>query len=236
MKIRFLLFLLFMTLLPGQSLPFSVGEILEYDAEFNLVPVGKAQLSVNGMEMINGRNTYHVSFIARTGWVGDQFFIIWDRVDIWLDEVKLVTHKLRKKIREGGYRKKSETVIDYNNHVAVTGGDTTTITGEVRDPYSMFYYLRTIPLVENKPMVFMAYENKKSTPFNLMVTGKEVIHAPLGSFVCTVVKPFKKDRTLFKNQGDMKIWFSDDKRRLPVKIQIKLKYGSMTLLLKKITG
>ena len=32
----------------------------------------------------------------------------------------------------------------------------------------------------------------------------------------------------------MKIWFSDDELRLPVQIQIKLKYGSMLLQLRTI--
>jgi len=50
-----------------------------------------------------------------------------------------------------------------------------------------------------------------------------------------VVRPFREGKNLFKNQGDMQIWISDDERRLPVKIQIKMKFGSMTLLLKKVS-
>ncbi len=235
MKAFFLYIFLFISLLRGQVIPFTVGEILEYDVEFNLVPVGHAILAVDEMDTLNGVSVYHVSFTAKTGWVGDQFFIIRDRIDIWLDEAHLITHKLKKKIREGGYKRRSETVMDYNNNIAVSERDTVNILGPVRDPYSMFYYLRMIPLVEDKPMSFMTYENNKSTQFNLIVKGKEIIHAPLGSFVCTVIKPFKKGKSLFKNQGDMKIWFSDDKKKFPVKIQIKLKYGSMTLMLKKIS-
>ena len=46
---------------------------------------------------------------------------------------------------------------------------------------------------------------------------------------------FRKGKNLFKNQGDMQIWISDDAKKLPVKIRIKMKFGSMTLLLKKIS-
>ncbi len=220
--------------LAGQDIPFRVGESLIYNAEFNHIPVGEAVLQVHGMDTINGNPSYHVSFSARTGRLADQIFKIRDRVDIWMDETKLYTHKLRKKIREGPYKRKINMLVDYEKMIAITNKDTNIIDFEVRDPYSMFYYLRTVPLEINQPMVFSTYENKKNTKFNLIVTGKEIIKAPLGSYICKVVKPYKKGKTLFKNQGDMQIWFTDDKDRLPLKIQIKLKYGSMTLYLRQV--
>ena len=66
------------------------------------------------------------------------------------------------------------------------------------------------------------------------MTGSEIIKTPLGDFKCKIIKPFRDGENLFKNSGDMRIWISEDKQRLPVKIQIKMKVGTMTLLLKKI--
>jgi hypothetical protein len=77
-------------------------------------------------------------------------------------------------------------------------------------------------------------KEKNIVNYNLQITGKEIINSPVGTFVCKVIRPFQKGKNLFKNQGDMQIWISEDARRLPVKIQIKMKFGSMTLLLKKI--
>ena len=45
-------------------------------------------------------------------------------------------------------------------------------------------------------------------------------------------KRFNKE--LFKNKGDMRIWISETKERLPIKIQIKIQYGSMPLTLVEI--
>jgi len=36
------------------------------------------------------------------------------------------------------------------------------------------------------------------------------------------------------NKGDMKIWLTNDYKRLPLKIEIKLKHGSIVLLLNDI--
>lgn len=229
-----ILFTFLTVVLKGQNIPFRVGELLIYNAEFNYIPVGEAVLQVHGMDTINNYPSYHVSFSAHTGKLADQIFKIRDRVDIWLDKTKLYTHKMRKKIREGPYKKRTHMIVDYDNMIAITNQDTSKINFEVRDPYSMFYYLRTIPLEVNKPMSFSTYENRKNTEFDLVVTGKEIVNVPFGSYICKVVKPYKKGRTLFKNQGDMQIWFTDDKERLPLKIQIKLKYGSMTLYLRQV--
>ena len=98
----------------------------------------------------------------------------------------------------------------------------------------MFYYLRTIELKENIVMSFSAYEGKKIINYNLQMTGSEIIKSPLGKFKCKIIKPFRDGKNLLKNSGDMRIWISDDKQRLPVKIQIKMKVGTMTLLLKEI--
>jgi hypothetical protein len=84
-------------------------------------------------------------------------------------------------------------------------------------------------------MEFTSFENKKSTPFKLAVTGRETVKTLAGTFNCLVVKPFSQGKALFKNEGDMQIWFSDDEKRLPVQIQIKMKFGSMRLKLKEIT-
>mgnify|MGYP003688206629 FL=1 len=98
----------------------------------------------------------------------------------------------------------------------------------------MFYYLRTINLEKDVVMNFSAFEGKRIIDYSLQMTGSEIIKSPLGEFKCKIVKPFRDGKNLFKNSGDMRIWISNDKQRLPVKIQIKMKVGTMTLLLKEI--
>ena len=125
--------------------------------------------------------------------------------------------------------------FDYDRSIAKIGDKEVEIDFMARDPFSMFYYLRTIPLKEKKIMSFSSFEGKKIIHYNLQMTGKEIVSTPAGTFACNVVRPFRKGKNLFKNSGDMQIWISDDSKRLPVKIHIKMKFGSMTLLLKKVS-
>ena len=232
---RILIILILLTSINfGQKVPFKVGESLTYTLQFNIVKMGRGYLSVESCDDVAGIQSYHVRFEAKTRKFADRIFRVRDQIDIWLNKTNLTTLKINKQINEGDYHKNYNTIIDYYKSIAITNNDTINITGNVRDPYSLLYYFRTIPLEIGQVLDFTTFDNKKLTDFQVVVDDKETIKTPAGTFQCLVVKPFRDGKTLLKNDGDMKIWFSDDELRLPVQIRIKLKFGSMLLQLKTI--
>ena len=66
--------------------PFNINEKLEFSVNFNSIPVGKAELNVNSLELINNKQTYLVSFIANTEGLADRLFKIRDSIQLWIDE------------------------------------------------------------------------------------------------------------------------------------------------------
>ena len=218
----------------GQQIPFEVGEKLTYTLKFNVVKMGRGYLSVESMDNINGTDAYHVKFEAKTRKIADRVFPVHDIVDTWLNKSNLTTLRINKDISEGDYHKTYNSTIDYGNQIAITNNDTISINGPVRDPYSLLYYFRTIPLEVGQILDFTTFDQNKSNSFQVIVDGKEKVKVPAGNFPCLIVTPFTEGKTLLKNEGDMTIWFSDDERRLPIQIKIKLKFGSMLLQLKKI--
>ena len=218
----------------GQNIPFKVGEHLTYTLQFNVIKMGRGYLSVEANDTISSIPSYHVKFQAKTSKFADNIYRVRDYIDIWLNASDLTTIKLVKQLNEGNYHKKYDTSIDYNKSIAIVNTDTLKITGAVRDPYSLLYYFRIIPLEIGQILDFTTLDNKKLTEFQVIIDGKETVKTPAGTFNCIIIKPFREGKTLLKNDGDMKIWFSDDELRLPVQIQIKLKFGSMLLQLKTI--
>ncbi|MED5433784.1 MAG: DUF3108 domain-containing protein [Candidatus Neomarinimicrobiota bacterium] len=214
--------------------PFKVGELLKYSAEWNGIRVGEAELFVSGVEVVNGFETYQITFTTTTKGFAKRLFPIKDRIDVWIDKNEFYTHRLKKNINQPNYTEKIDVLFDYAENVAKTKNKKIDIDFKARGPYSMFYYLRTFELIPQKIMSFYSYEGKKVINYNLKLAGTETVDSALGIFSCKVIKPFKQGKELFKNQGDMRIWISESKKKLPVKIQIKIKYGSMTLLLKEI--
>jgi len=235
MKIFHIIFLSIFTILPGQSAwPFQIGERLTYNVSFTGITAGQASLEVVNDTVVNNYHQLHIRFNARTTFPVSSIYTINDQVDTWLDSKYLYTKKLTKNIREGNYKNDSYTIIDYDQSIAITNGDTVIIDQFLRDSYSLFYFLRTIPLIIGETIDFTAFDGKIITPFQVITKTKETINTMAGTFPCLVVKPFREGTTLLKNKGDMMIWFSDDKNRLPIQIRIKLKYGSMLLKLKNI--
>ena len=235
MKIFYTIFLLIFTILTGQSAwPFQIGEKLTYNVSFTGITAGQASLEVVNDTMVTNSHQLHIRFNARTTFPFSSIYTINDQVDTWLDSKYLYTKKLTKNIREGNYKNDSYTIIDYDQSIAITNGDTVIIDQFLRDSYSLFYFLRTIPLIIGETINFTAFDGKRITPFQIITKTKETINTMAGTFPCLVVKPFREGTTLLKNKGDMMIWFSDDKIRLPIQIKIKLKYGSMLLKLKDI--
>ena len=65
--------------------------------------------------------------------------------------------------------------------------------------------------------------------------GQERIKVPAGKFNCIKVVPYSNNgEDIFKENGYMTAWFSDDEKRVPVKIELKTNIGNMILKLKKI--
>ena len=64
----------------------------------------------------------------------------------------------------------------------------------------------------------------------------EKIKVPFGEFECFVITPYStNNKKLLKNNGQMKVWFTNDENRIPVKIQQSTNLGTMTMVLQNIT-
>lgn len=218
----------------GEKLPFNIGEKLIYDVSFAGIKAGKAFLEVLGDNKNNNSNEIHIRFTAKTSFPFSSIYSINDQIDTWLDSKDLFSKRILKSINQGNYSKESETIIDNNNFISITNKDTTNIEGYIYDPYSLFYVLRTKPLIIGETIKINTFGGKKIAPIQIITKSEEVINTIYGSFNCLAVKPFRKGSTLLKNKGDMMIWFSNDKKKIPVQIKIKLQYGSMLLKIKEI--
>jgi hypothetical protein len=228
---KYLLFLLITSI--WAISPNFVGEELHYSAGFRLFPAGNAILSLKS-DSLNGKLTYLLSTSVKTNSFLDNFYEVRDETLSWLNVEDFSLLKTVKEIREGNY---------HRNHSAHISGDSLliwnkkyfTITEPVYDPIAFIYFLRSQKLSLGDTFHFLSASEKKMREVGVNITGKEFINVSVGSFDCLKVEPVSPDGVpLLKNNGELRVWLSNDDIKIPVKIEMKTNVGTMVMKLKEI--
>ena len=170
-------------------------------------------------------------------------FRVQDRFNAHFDAHTLCSTKLVKHVEEGSHWRDTEITFDYKNGKAVlqeknlkNGQSKRTendIPGCVTDVVSGILYVASLPLLPDATYSFPLNDGGKTVTLQAHVEGKEQIKTPAGTFQTIRVGP-EGNYSVLKNRGKITIWYSDDARHLPVQIQARLFWGTLTVYLASI--
>jgi hypothetical protein len=213
---------------------FKVGEILTYEVSFGIISAGEAKMSVTDIVRYQDRDCYHILSEVKTSDFFSKIFRVQDRVESFMDVAGLFPWRYEKHIREGKYKADRSAVFDHRRGLAFSGKDTIKITPYTQDVLSIIYFLRSRDLVIHQSLAIDNYEDKKLFPLTVQVIKQERISVNAGKFDCLLVEPGLRAGSFIEQKGKMWIWFSNDQRKLPVKIKSKVSFGSINMELEKI--
>jgi len=209
---------------------FREGEKLTFDVKYGFVTAGIAEMAIQNTRTLAGRDVYHVTFRVNTVPAFDPFFIVRDRYETFLDVEGLFPWRFEQHIREGKYTKDFSAFFDQRRGFAKTTGGTFEIPPNVNDILSAFYITRTFDFSDMKPgdrFHLENFYNDKVYPLDVIYLGKERITVEAGTFDCIIVEPLVVEGGLFKNEGNIIVWLSDDELKIPVKVKTKVIIGSI---------
>ena len=210
------------------------NEKLIYDINFRIFSAGEATFE-SQIDFLNDKEVFKIISKTKSNKFLDKFYKIRDNVEIWVDKNNYSLLKVNKKIKEGNYKRNFHAIIDKKQSLAIFNDKTLEIPEKIFDPLAAIYYYRTLNLHQNDHYNFFTFDEGKINEISLKVTKIEYIKTPLGKFQCFVLKPFSVDGTkLFKNNGQMTIWISNDEKRLPIKIEQNTAIGKLVLNLKQV--
>lgn len=218
---------------------FIVGEKLLFNVNYGIITAGYAEMSIPQYETVLGSTTYKVQFTVRSTPTFDFFFEVRDRYETYLDSAGIFPWRFEQHIKEGKFVKDYSAIFDQKNLVARTGDGDFAITPHVHDIMSAFYYARTIDYSKFKIGQRVPLQNfykGKVNPLEIKYLGKQKISVKAGTFNCIIVEPLVKEGGLFKSEGRILIWLSDDERKIPVKVNTKVIIGSIDAELKEYSG
>jgi hypothetical protein len=103
----------------------------------------------------------------------------------------------------------------------------------VTDSLSAIFYTQSQPLNVGQTMYFPLADSMRTVTVGMKVESKEEIKTPAGTFQ-TVKVQATADEGVVKNRGQIWIWYTDDTRHLPVQMQARLFWGTITFHLQSI--
>ena len=218
---------------------FGVGEKLTFDLDYGFVTAGIATMHIPKTRKISGRDVYHITFEVNSVPSFDWFYKVRDRYESYLDVEGLFPWRFEQHIREGSYTRDFAAFFDQRKGIAKTSGGEYEIPLYVHDIVSAFFYARTLDYssmkVDDRIHLQNFYKDKVHE-LDVKYLGKETVTVAAGTFDCIVVEPLVKEGGLFKHEGNIIVWLTDDEVRMPVKVKTKIVIGSVDANLSSYEG
>jgi hypothetical protein len=218
---------------------FGVGERLVFDVNYGFITAGEAVMTVPAYDSIADRKVYRIEFTVNSLPSFSWIYKVEDRYLTFIDVDAIVPLKFEQHIREGTYRRDFIAEFDQVNRVARTSEGQYPIPEYVHDIMSAFYYARTIDfsgMDAGHGIMLSNFYRNKSHDLMVRFLGRQVLEVEAGTFNTIVVEPMVKEGGLFKSEGRIVIWLSDDERKIPVRVNTKVVIGSIDTELKSYSG
>ncbi len=235
---RILSIILTITIIPlntfaesATKLPFKVGERLKFKIYFEFVLGGEARMEVEGVEKIDGHDCLRIVSEAKSTRTVDNFYKVRDKISSWRDIKSGFSRLYTKTTREGKYKddKKVEYFPEKNRLVLTRKADALPETLELDQPVydvlAAFYQVRLLNLEVGKSVFIEMHDIDKRYPLEVKVIGLEHVEVPAGNFDCVVIEPMLQSSGIFRKEGSLQIWLTDDEYHMPVLMKSKLYFG-----------
>jgi hypothetical protein len=218
---------------------FGIGERLVFDMKYGFITAGQAVMMIPAYEWVEGNQCYQVQFTVKSTPTFSFFFEVVDRYETYLDVKETFPWRFEQHIKEGKYKRDFSAIFDQRAHVAKTTEGNFPIPANVHDILSAFYYARTLDFSKSRPgdkVLLQNFYKDKTYPLAVKFLGRQSIEVDAGTFNCILVEPMVQEGGLFKSEGRILLWMTDDERKMPVKVSTKVLIGSITAELREYYG
>jgi hypothetical protein len=215
----------------------SVPEKLIFEVSWSGIKAGTAVQEVTSRD-----GELHILYTVRSsGWL-DSFFPIDDSSESVLSrggagEPFGMTRFFSEMINEGKTHSLKEARFDPAGLQVVTKDllkhteKSDALSSKTFDTLSCIYFIRASELEPGKPIQLDMFDLKRVWKTEVRVVRREVLRTPRGKFNTIVVRPTLSSEGMKPRNDYLTVWLSDDERRIPVKMTVKLKVGEFEALL-----
>jgi len=228
---------------------FKAGEEITFSLQYNWgimnVKAGEATFKVEDLG-----DTYRFSAFGKTSSGIEWFYKVRDYYETIVDKETLLPLQAKKSLAEGGYRLYEKVEFNHEDGVATVhrGKTRENLKSDVMpletcmyDIMSILYTSRNINfdnLANGEVMPIRFFMDKKIYPIEVIYEGKEPQKRVKGNGVHNTIKfrPQLVKNSLFPDGGEMSIWLTDDKNKMPLLIESPLSVGRVRAVLNSYKG
>jgi len=212
---------------PMTNYAFGVAETLWYDVGWQSIVAGNGVMYVGEPVDTNGRLCYPIYSTVKSTPFFSAFFRVDDSAATFMDVRELFPLRFEKYLREGKYRADRVADFDPVRGFGFTPGDTLVVPPYVQDALSLLYYVRALELEPGRDIKVENYSGKDVYTLTVRILRRERIQVKGGTFSTVVVEPLLQAAGLFKHEGRLTVWLTDDRLHLPVLMKSKVIVGSI---------
>lgn len=205
----------------NEKRPFAAGEELTYAVKIgSFSGTGTGHLRVDPAEPLRDEPVVLLRFDFESN-VGP--FTVRHHSRSWLSTRRMAS--LRYEIDEKapvGAKRDTVELFPETRHWQGQHGQGTSPSAEPLDELSFLYALRTLPLAPGHIYELERHYDAKRNPVKVRVLRRESTSVPAGEFPAIVVEMVVSDPDRYGGKGVLRLFLTDDARRLPVRIESKV--------------
>lgn len=220
--------------------PFRVGEEVVHDVNYFKVSAGELRFKVEPFITVNNRKSYQYAMEIKTSPLFSNFYSVEDRVEIFVDFEDLVPRVFQLHVKESKQLREAKMLFDTDKNTATFWEKKVTkdhgeeekkqhweILPFTQNVYSAIFYMRNFQWETGKEYAFRVGNDNENLVFSGKALRREVLDTKLGPMKAIVVQPNIVLKGKFKPIGDNFIWLSDDDRKYVLRIESKIKIGTL---------
>jgi hypothetical protein len=212
---------------------FLPGERLTYNVSWsNIVSAGTAVMEVKQERTEDGRDLLRFLSTAASIGMVDKVYTVRDTVQSLYDPRTQLSRSYSLDQRHGKRKRKRSLVFDHVAKKATYTSDGTTMVVDVKDhvqdALSSLYYLRTVESFSVGTSIMIPIcDSGKNWDVEVQVLAREKVTTPVGEFNTIKIKTYPKYEGVFMHKGEIFIWLTDDRWRIPVLMKSTITIGSI---------
>jgi hypothetical protein len=224
-------------------LGFQNNEKLKFKIKYGVISAGYATMNLDSVMFKDTIPCLEITTEAKTNSFFDGIFKVRDNIKSIWDRENKVTHQFSKKLREGTYRqRRDQYYYPEQNFSLYVKWDlkknkrkekTMEIPDQTQDILSAFYWIREQELKVGESHYVNVSADGDNYKAEVKVHRKETIDTIFGKKECLVIEPVLVGDAIFKQTGNIYIWITNDKLKVPVLMESKVIFGSFRAILKE---